>query len=465
EQLRGLGTGERVRLDLVCAPQPAWLGQPLSVTLVARDAAGVPLADRRVTVEAGLGEVVAVYGFAVQRARAVTVRTGADGSARFALHFRPIEPLTADQQAALEEALGTLDPAAPSPHLLRDAFLALAARYQEERSRSLRGAMDIYSRQWKAHFFDRLNPSNLGFSWPLETSVVRADCHEGDGAGSAAQAVAAAHWRNWTGAWFEFLGEHLRQGVSLREAFAGAKKRGAQGYRLVGDLTGEAYSFVSAQRGLAAQWVSQRVVSASVQDFLANELDGVDDPTQQILFSHLEAAAEQITPRNRGTLAAVDQARSDLHAEIQKVSRVNGDIVGEIAGIRDEIRAQASGVQAEVAAFAAERATLEQRLNAFDSGYADVLQEIEVFQARYADLGSRYEEFAAKYGSFAADYAAYTQDRAGLLKEISSMRTEVTNLQVQRSQLNQDVAAMKAEMGGVKSDLQDLSTRVGTRPG
>ena len=109
------GTTGRVHLDLTASPQPAWLGQPLQIVAYVRDPQGRPLPDRQVTLEASTGTLEAAYGFAVQRSRAVTVRTGADGSARLTLRAHTIEPLTADQQAALGNALDQLDASADGP--------------------------------------------------------------------------------------------------------------------------------------------------------------------------------------------------------------------------------------------------------------------------------------------------------------------------------------------------------------
>lgn len=191
----------QVSMELQCMTQPAWLGQPLELRLSVRDIAGRPLPNRRVTLEASLGLLEVAYGFVVQRAPAVELRTGADGSAHLRLHYIPQEPLTQEQQAALNQMLNQLDPTADSPHLLKPVFLQIAATYQQERQSSLQTALDIYAQEAKARFFNQLNSSNLGFHWPIETSVLRANYHPDDHtASSTAQAVATVHWKNWVGA-------------------------------------------------------------------------------------------------------------------------------------------------------------------------------------------------------------------------------------------------------------------------
>ncbi len=402
--------GEQVMLDLQCPTQPAWLGQPLDIRLYARDAAGRPLADRRITVEAGTGILETVYGLSIRRGKAVEVRTGADGSVRLSLHYTPVEPLTIDQQAALEAALALLDPTATSPHLLKEGFYQIAAAYQQERSESLRKALDIYAREAKARFFEQLNASNLGFQWPEEISVLRADYHPQETAAATARAVIAVRWKNWVGAWFEFLGEYLGTRAGLQQSFAKAKQRGAEGFRLVDDLIGEAHSFVAAQQGLAGQWLSQRVVKYAVHDFLAAEIGDLDGDTQRELFSHLEIASEQLTPANRGTLSAVNESRVQLTTKIDQISRIDIGLIDQLNVLQKDITAKAEAV-AQAEQFVTEKTAA----------------------------------FNIKYDS--------------VLNNIDTVRLELSEFSTQRNELTKTVNDVKADVENVKLDIVDIRTR------
>jgi archaellum component FlaC len=503
---------ERVQVDLTASPQPAWLGQALQIVAYVRDTQGRPLPDRLVTLEASSGTLETAYGFAVQRARAVSVRTGADGSARLTLRSHTIEPLTADQQAALEDALGQLDAGADSPNLLRSSYLKIAAAYQDERRQALRAAFDIYARQWKAQFFDQLNPGSLGFQWPIETCVVRADCHPQDGSAAAlTTAVLVARWKNWVGAWFEFLGEYLNEQSKLQFAFNAAKGRGAKGYRLVDDLLGEAHSFVADQKGLAAEWLSQRVVKVAMNDFLGRELGGVDDETQRELFSSLEGAATQLTRQSRGAIAMVTQTRVDLDDKITKVGGINADVLGEIRGLHAEVLSRASQVNTQFTAINAAKAELDGRMSQFDSRFA-------TFTTQFADFGQRYSTFNTDYGKFNNDYgdfrtryddiggrltvfdqglatfnqnlgrfntdygdfrtrvdtiggrlntfdqsfASFNQSLAGFNQNLGKFNTDLGSFQTQRAQITQDLNAVKADLNTVKTDLTGVKRDIGT---
>jgi hypothetical protein len=456
QQLAALeASTERVQLNLTASPQPAWLGQALQLTVSVRDLRGRPLPNRRLTVEASVGMLEAAYGFAVQRARGVSVRTGADGTARLRLRFTTIEPLTADQQAALEDALGQLDAAADSPNLLHDAFMGIAAAYQEERRNTLRGALDIYARQWKAQFFDQVNPSNLGFNWPLETCVVRADGHPEDGGATGlATAVLVVHWKNWVGAWFEFLGEYLTQRAKLPAAFAKAKGRGASGYRLVDDLLGEAHGFVADQRGLAAEWLSQRVVKYAVNDFLGRELDDVDDPTQRAVFSNLEAAASQLTPSSRGAIAMVNQTRVDLDDKITTVGGINAGVLEEIRGLHADMLARATQVDNQLAVFDAQYTDFGQRYANFTTNYNTFTASYSTFNTDYGDFRTRYDNLDGRLNTFDQSFATFNT-------RYTQFNTDLANFQTQRTQLTQDVSAMRVELNTVKADVSTVKADVG----
>lgn len=310
--------GPRVELSLEVTPQPAWLGQALEIAIRVVDSNGDGLSGRRVTVEASSGMLESAFGYTVRRRRALDVLSGVDGSAHLRLHGPTLEPLSLAQEAALGEALAKLDAKAESPHLLHSGFVEIANLYSSEREHVLRRAVDIYARQYRAAFFEQLNAGNLGHEWPFECAVVRVDCHpERGGSQGLAQAVVVVEWKNWVGAWFEFLRDYLAERSKLAAAFKDAKGSGATGYRLVDSLIGEAHGFVADQRGLAAEWVSQRVVKDAMTRFLGNELEGVDEPTQSELFAHLEVAAEQLTRAHRGAIAMVNQTRIDLGDKIK----------------------------------------------------------------------------------------------------------------------------------------------------
>ncbi|MGE0811238.1 MAG: hypothetical protein AB7N69_11600 [Immundisolibacter sp.] len=471
---------EGARVDLVASPQPLWLGQALELRVLCTDAAGRPLPGRRVTVTTSLGVLEAAFGFAVTRAAGITVRTGADGSARLDLRLTPPDGLGAEQQALLEGELDALDPQADSAADLGPALFALAQRYTAERAGTLRAALDLYARQYKGVFVDRLNFGGAGVAFPVETSVLRADLHPADGAASLAHAVLAAQHRNWVGAWLDALAEYVASQAALDAALAGAGQRGNTGQRLVDDIVAEAQVFVARQPGIAAQWAAQRRVDGAMQRYLARQTEQLDLPTRLTLHAQLAGAAAQITPDSIGTLAAVAQAKSELGARIEQVGGVSGALADEIRGIRSEVATRAdevsrnaagvaeqarqvqadrAAVSADRAAVAADRQRVDTRTAEFDSRYA-------TFTTQYDDFNSRYEGFTVDYGRFQTDYAQFSTDAGQFRTEFSNLNTRVTvaetgisGLQTRTTTLDQQVGTLNTRTGALDQRVTTLDSQ------
>lgn len=467
---------EGARLDLTAQPQPLWLGQALDVRLVCTDAAGRPLPGRRVTVTTSTGTLEVAFGYAVTRAAGVAVRTGADGSARLTLRLTPPDGLTAEQQALLEGALDTLDPQAESAADLGPALAALAQVYTRERAGTLRAALDLYARQYRAVFVDRLNFGGAGVAFPLETSVLRADLHGADdgaggagGAASLAHAVRVAHHRNWVGAWLDALGEYVAGRAALDAAFGDAARRGATGQRLVDNLVAEAQVYIARLPGIAAQWAAQRRVDTAMQRYLARETANLDLPTRQGLFAQLTDAARQITPESRGTLAAVAQVKAELGTRIEQVGGISGALADEMRGLRTEVVAraedvsrtaatvaqQAAQVQADRAAVSADRQRVDTRTAEFDTRYA-------TFTTQYQDFNTRYQGFTVDYGSFQAEYTQFRTDAAAIDTRIAGAETDINRLEAQNATLGQRVNTLDAQTATLNQRVATLDTRTTT---
>jgi hypothetical protein len=77
-QAMPVGLASSVALSMAGQPQPAWLGQTLNITLKLRDAEGLPLVSRVLTLEASAGLLQFNWGFARQQGQVIRVRTGVD---------------------------------------------------------------------------------------------------------------------------------------------------------------------------------------------------------------------------------------------------------------------------------------------------------------------------------------------------------------------------------------------------
>ncbi len=434
---------QSVQLELKIYPQPEWLGRSLRVRVIARDAAGKVLPNRRVTVQTSDGAVSASYGFAEQQGRAVTVTTGASGSAEVELTQATLEPLTQSQRDALSIELGRLDSASDTPRSQRNAFMGIAQAYQFHGNRALREALDIYARQWKARFFDAVNLPDPDAHWPLETAVIRADAHAKEGSTSVAQAVIVANWKNWVGAWFTYLDEYINQQGGLDQRLQSARSRYGSGPNLARGIVAQAQHFVAAQNGLAAEWVSQRTVRNAMTRFLGNEVatagTAEDLVAQGNLFAILDVAPEQITRAHPGTIALVSQSEKALDRKIQLGNGIGEAALSEIRTLSSQINAQAQVIDLQFRELGLDQANFNARLNDFNV-------QMEAFQDRAAQVEGSLQ--------------AFDQRAAGVDASLTQAQIQADRVTTQVREIDQKVAHVDAQSRAVDSKISSFNTQV-----
>lgn len=501
--------GTQLQLQIDVEPQPAWLGQTLRLILRATQD-GAPLVNRSITLETSLGVLAHSFGYAQQSGSALVVRTGTDGCARLTLDYQPYEPLTQDQDNALQMALEGLDTSADTPEQIRVAFNQLAAEYDDERNIYLRRALDIYSKHGQ-QFWQRMNATNAEFEWPHETAVLRAYLHGGalgqnqsqhQSQSVLATAVTITRWTNWIPAWFNFLHDWLANRAALPTRLAAIKRKGLRGYALVDNLIGEAHSFVASQKGFAAEMVSQHLVSDSVKRFLSTELEDVPDDTKRMLFPNLELAAEQIRAGNRGSLELVANTRGALKADIADIGQIDAGMLAEIRGIREEVNMRAIGIQEQVDVFSRERAQFEvdyggfvrdhaqfndlygrftADFGTFSDRYAGFNAEIATFGTQYRDFTGRYATFDGQYNTFTTQYSTFNRDFSAFntnynsfsanyttfntnysrfSTDYSKFNTDYTDFNRNRTVIVRDLATVTASVNTLQTQNAQLSTQV-----
>lgn len=427
--------GAQLRVEL--GPQPAWLGQSLQIVLHVADAQGAPLANRLLTVDASRGVLSYSYGFSVFSGSALPVRSGADGAVRLRLDNDTGEALTGEQRTALQAALAGLDPGADTPELVRQQFAQLAADYDGDSA--LRLALDIYARDHEA-CLKRVNVGNVQYEWPLASAVVRVHLHADESAQQVvASAVAIASWQNWVAAWLSFLGERLAEQSGLGDAFGKARRPGATASQLVDQVLGEAHVFVASQKGFAAELLSHHVVGDAVNQFLASGIDDLGDDVRQEIFPSLELAATQIRAGNRGTLSLVSETRrvitrdvdQTISTRIGEISQVNGGLLQQMQGLRDEVVNRANA--------------LDTRISGFDHDYAG-------FTAQLGD-------FKSSYNRFTVDYEKFNADRVKVGDQLGQFNADLGSFQTQRTQISHDLSTLRSDMDGLSVRVNKINIR------
>lgn len=476
------GSSAELLLQIDAQPQPAWLGQTLHLVVRASQH-GAPLINRALTLETSLGQLSHCFGFARQSGCALQLRTGADGSARLQLDYQPYEPLTLDQDNALQLALADLDTSADTPEQIRAAFQQLAADYDDERNIYLRHALDIYSRHGQ-DYWKHFNATNATFEWPRETAVVRAYLHGGNNLQAVmATSVTIVRWTNWIPAWFNFLHDWLSSRAELPARLAAIKRKGLRGYTLVDNLIGEAHSFVANQKGFAAELVSQHLVSDSVTRFLSTELEDVPDDTKRMLFPSLELAAEQIRAGNRGSLELVANTRGALKADIADIAQIDAGVLAELRGIREEVNLRANGIREQLDLFAAERSQFEQdygsfvrdsaqfndlygtfanNFGVFSESYASFANQYSDFGNRYATFNGQYATFNANYSTFNTNYSAFNTNYATFNNNYGTFNTNYNTFNSNYSTFNNNYATFNSNYSTFNSNYSNFNANYGT---
>jgi hypothetical protein len=338
---------------------------------------------------------------------------------------RPCEPLFGDQQAALQHALAALDVSAPDPFKLAPDLRALAKVYLSERSYSLREAIDIWVRDRRESTVDSLNAGAGRLSWTVHSALVQADVLGAAGGGSAvARAVVNAQWKDWVGAWLEFLDDMLRESSALDARFDQALGR-ATNADVLNDLLSDAQRFVAGQAGNAALWVGRKVVEKAVTRTLGGDLERVQPEAQAAVLTQLEVAAREVSPTALGSYTLVSSARKDL-----------ADRVSAVAGINDFKMAQAEALLARI-----------------DQQAADVNTIAERIAQQSRQIRENVDRFGTDYARFNADLAGFNASRTTLVQRVDGLNTDLVTLSrsIERLQAPRSAPPAAAKRGAPKA--------------
>lgn len=393
-------------------PQPAWLGQPLRLTVRVVDLGGTPRGGVAVTVQTGAGKLSWMYGFQHVEGQAVTVLTGTDGEAELELVREPSEPLSELHQAALENALAELDVNAGDPLKLQADFRALAQLYLLERNYNLRRAIDIYVRDHREAMLGAINPGAWRLSWPVESVLLQADAHASSGGGTAvARAVVAVQWKNWVGAWLEFFGDVLKEASGLDAKFQAALRRGANA-EVIADLLGQAQNFVADQAGRSAQWLGQKTIDAAVAKVVSSDLENLPAEARSALLTQLEVASREVSPTTLGNFTLVTTIRKKLGANITDIGTINLERLNRAEALLSQVDTQAARV-AELAA-QAQRADTQvgEQLGRFNAGVARFETQLAAFDQQRGDITLRVEGLQTNFSKLQVDFGKLQTPRS-----------------------------------------------------
>ncbi len=453
-------------LTLALHPQDAWLGEPRTLRLQVNDHGGTPRAGVAVTVQTSIGRLVYLYGFRRIEGQAVTVLTGGDGSAELELLTPPAEPLTENQQAALETALGGLDPQAAHPLALEAGLRAMADTYLRDRSYSLRSAVDLYVRDAHGAAIDTISRARWKLAWPVDSGLIQADVLDAEDRGSSiARAVRTATWIDWVEPWVSFLADVLEGGTGLEEDLAARAKTGDGA--VIDDLLNLAQTHLAGRAGRAAEWVGKRQVETAVDRFIGSGVDVLPAATRDAVVSQLGVAAAGVGPRTLGSYTLNAATRQDLGQRIDTVAELNLAEFEHIGVLAREVEARASAVDTQLRqvqelaqAVNQDRLAIDARVDSFDTRYQSFDTRYSSFDTRYSSFDTRYADFDSRYSSFDTRYTSFDTRYADFDSRSTLIGTRLNDFDVRYGQFSTDVSRFNTDLATFDRNRVTLNTRI-----
>ncbi len=337
-----VGSGHLSKVSITALQPDAYLGEGINLVVQVTDPTGTrPVIDAPVTLVATWGRLRAVDGTRLREGTSLVTRTDDVGMARALLYPPTNEELLSSQQAALQAALGLLERAAPIPRDVEPALREIARQYRWHGNPDLRSAIDIYFRDFGRGLVESVNERDYLAGWTHQEATILAmvggagampigvasggpgtpsgsGTGVGGGVSTSTIEVSAAltlRIRNWLGAWLEVLQE-----LSDEEAGLPDELRAAAATEEAGALLSRVYlrlnDYVSEQRGVAGEFVGQRLAERSLRNFLQNDIAELPVTLQRAVLPSLHVASRTVAKAGTNVLAAVGQTRTELKKEI-----------------------------------------------------------------------------------------------------------------------------------------------------
>lgn len=445
--------GPGFRITLRPVREQVFLGQPLNLLVTVKDAvSGKPRPNVPLTLTASWGDLQSFAGFSMQFGPVLQLRTDPAGQARLALRTPTCEQLTQAQQAALETALGGLDPDAATPVDTLGGLQAMAAAYGRERNSALRGAVDIYFQTWRQRVADTVNTRALLSHWTFQDALVSVLVHPGDDAAMVAAAAACrVRLKDWVGPWFQAYADHLRQENSLGGEFDRIQNGETDKDVLLERLLNSVHGYVAAQRGRAGEAIGQKVAERAIRHFMAARLPQLPLDTQLTLLPTLDIAHRNIGAAGMGTLATVSRVNTNLKKTVD-------NRFGEV-GVSGALAERLAGIESRLDANEINYGSFRRDYDQFSADLAGFQTDYGTFTSRYDDFSSRYATFSSNYDTFSADYARFSQDYTAFGRDYGAFSRSYADFDRDYAQFSQNYTAFARNFNRFSQDYAAFSSR------
>ncbi|MCP4115984.1 MAG: hypothetical protein GY737_11365 [Desulfobacteraceae bacterium] len=384
--------GVKCRISMRLARSDLYIGQSAIILVEVRDTRrNRPQANLALTLATSWGTLETHVGFEKRHGSIVTAQTDINGKAKIKLTGPTYEHLTDAQQLALDSALRTLDPAAPTPYDEAPGLDDLVSQYQAKGSVALRQAMDIYFRTRSEALASSINPPSPNNAWPWIDALVTAYLHEGEqqsrwGNGVESTAVLKVRVKDWIVPWYQAYIKRLNESCTINEDFNRFKDQVTDKGLLLDNMVNRLNSYASGEAGLVGASAAKNVARRQVNHFLSTGMEGLPFTTRQLLFPALGLAAKNVSTTQMSSLAVMGHVRKDINRNVETKFAQLGDVQGFVKAVEDL------------------------KAREFSQKYQDFVTKADAFDEKWAAADNKLTKFDSSYSKFDADYTDFKRD-------------------------------------------------------
>ncbi len=388
--------GAQEKLSLRALQIQPFLGQPTNlIATVGSSDRATPRRATRITMTTTWGRLRNTSGRDSQEGSSITIRTGADASAKVLLLPPTSEQLPDIHQSILELALQSLNPNATTPRGTEEGLRELAHQYKLEANQQLRNAMDIYFRDFGKPLFETVNAQDYLYSWPIIEATIFAyvadDVDDAEGQTAVkATALLPLKIKNWLGAWLQTYLTQSKAGSTLESDFNDVGIYGGDFGVVINRFHTQISNYLNNQRGLVGEYIGQKLTQTSIRNFLNTNLGKLSREVQVELSPVLDVTSRTLASAGTSVLASFGQARENLRKEIAtNVSRIENDGLGPLASQMDGLTTKVGTLDVRVGTVATRVTAVDTKVGKLDTRVGAVDTRVTAVDTKIGKLDTR----------------------------------------------------------------------------
>ncbi|MBE9139546.1 hypothetical protein IQ254_20490 [Nodosilinea sp. LEGE 07088] len=443
-------------------PAP-FLGQSLVLTGTVTDGTGQPQGGTAVVVATTWGRLRSRDRLVAQQGSSLAVTTDAEG--RFSLDLLPptSEDLLAAQQGALEPLLARLDATATTPHQTAADLREMAQLYQWDVNHAYRQALDIYFRDFGEGLLESVNRHDYLQAWDYLEATVTAYVQPPGSTTVAGLGTLMVPFRNWLGPWLEVFLSLSQTQNPLPAVLDALQKTSPLGnlqegvYRRVSD-------YVGSQSGIVGAYIGRKVVEKTVQSFLLEGLDSVEDAgIKADLAPTLNMASGLLAVGGVSGLQSVVQTRRDLKQEVGSQVEASGIAVGALSDRVASMATQVTGLQTAFGTVDSRVGTLTTQLTGLQTSLGSVDSRVGTLTTQLGDVQSSLGTVSGRVTTLQTRFNQFDSRVGSLVTDLGTVQEQVAGFQGRFAQVDDQVGRLSTQFGGLQRSVEQLDASTTTR--